>query len=51
MNVFPYMEWRYIFSSDHKGSAVSVILLLGQVLYDMAVLHLKITEIINLITV
>lgn len=51
MNVFSYMEWRYIFSSDHKGSALSVILLLGQVFYYMAVLHLKITEIINLVTV
>lgn len=51
MNVFPYMKWRYIFSSDHKGSAVSIVLLLGKVLYYMAVLHLKITEIINLITI
>lgn len=45
MNAFSYMERRYVFPSHHKGSAVSVMLLLGQALYYMAVLHLKITEI------
>lgn len=35
------MEWRYVFPSYHKGGGVSIIFFLGQVLYYMAVLHLK----------
>lgn len=36
-----YIEWRRIFPSYHKGGAVSVIFLFGQIFYNVTVLHLE----------
>lgn len=41
LTAISYMEWWYIFPSYHKGGGVSVIFFLGQVLYNMTVLHLE----------
>lgn len=40
----PYVKRRYILPSNHEGGAASVVLLLGQELDHVTVLHLEIAE-------